>query len=314
MVEEIVKEIKTFCRNKDVSVMDLREKFDTCYKLVKIWLTETLVGLFLVSTDTEEIITNKRFDVTEFCGFYSAKKDQLFVEGLFRFMFVYKFSDKICGDSWCMFPYQEMMQLLCSAITERCKAEMNIEVPDKIPEKLGTPEEVAFFEGGKAEFDTEDVEGIARYKATIFNSDIEKFLDCPESWAKEKADTILGYDKVKQNFVRVMKCRTEAAAIAQMIAADTKHPWCKIKRLLDAIKDKKTVTLVILRDGKNAAFKMATEHLKNYEGFYYFWNASGDTAGLEQEFGSTRFTINDIVCAQYRGKTIYQDAEKAKQL
>lgn len=77
MVEEIVKEIKTFCRNKDVSVMDLREKFDTCYKLVKIWLTETLVGLFLVSTDTEEIITNKRFDVTEFCGFYSAKKDQL---------------------------------------------------------------------------------------------------------------------------------------------------------------------------------------------------------------------------------------------
>lgn len=86
MVEEIVKEIKAFCRNKDVSVMDLREKFDTCYKLVKIWLTETLVGLFLVSTDTEEIITNKRFDVTEFCGFYSAKKDQLFVEGLFRFI------------------------------------------------------------------------------------------------------------------------------------------------------------------------------------------------------------------------------------
>lgn len=74
MVEEIVKEIKAFCRNKDVSMMDLREKFDTCYKLVKIWLTETLVGLFLVSTDTEEIITNKRFDVTEFCGFYSAKK------------------------------------------------------------------------------------------------------------------------------------------------------------------------------------------------------------------------------------------------
>lgn len=137
MVEEIVKEIKAFCRNKDVSVMDLREKFDTCYKLVKIWLTETLVGLFLVSTDTEEIITNKRFDVTEFCGFYSAKKDQLFVEGFFRLMFVFKFSDKICGESWCMFPYQEMMQLLCSAITERCKAEMNIEVPDKIPEKLG---------------------------------------------------------------------------------------------------------------------------------------------------------------------------------
>lgn len=120
-----------------------------------------------------------------------------------------------------MFPYQEMMQLLCSAITERCKAEMNIEVPDKIPEKLGNPEEVAFFEGGKAEFDTEDVEGIARYKATIFNSDIEKFLDCPESWAKEKADTILGYDKVKQNFVRVMKCRTEAAAIAQIFHSFT---------------------------------------------------------------------------------------------
>ena len=313
MVEEIVKEIKAFCRNKDVSVMDLREKFDTCYKLVKIWLTETLVGLFLVSTDTEEIITNKRFEVSEFCGFYSAKKDQLFVEGFFRFMFVYKFSDKICGESWCMFPYQEMMQLLCSAITERCKEELNIEVPDKIPEKLGNPEEVAFFEGGKAEFDKEDIEGIARYKATIFNSDIEKFIDSPESWAKEKAAMILGCDEVKQNFVCVMKCRTEAAAIAQMIAADTNHPWCKIKRFLDAIEDKKTVTLVILRDGKNAVFKMATDYLKNREGSYYFWNTSGNTAELERTFGRT-FSINDIVCAQYRGKTIYQDAEKAKQL
>lgn len=313
MVEEIVKEIKAFCRNKDVSVMDLREKFDTCYKLVKIWLTKTLVGFFLVSTDTEEIITNKRFEVSEFCGFYSAKKDQLFVEGYFRMMFVFKFSDKICGESWCMFPHQEMMQLLCSAITERCKEELNIEVPDKIPEKLGNPEEVAFFEGGKTGFDEEDVEWIAKYKATIFNSDIEKFLDCPESWAKEKAATILSCDEVKQNFIRVMKCRTEAAAIAQMIAADPEHPWCKIKRLMDAIEDKKTVTLVILRDGKNAAFKMATEHLKNRKGSYYFWNASGNSAELERAFGRT-FTINDIVCAQYRGKTIYQDAEKAKQL
>lgn len=83
MVEEIVKEIKAFCRNKDVSVMDLREKFDTCYKLVKIWLTETLVGLFLVSTDTEEIITNKRFDVAEFCGFYSAKKTNCLLRDYF---------------------------------------------------------------------------------------------------------------------------------------------------------------------------------------------------------------------------------------
>lgn len=313
MVEEIVKEIKAFCRNKDVSVMSLREELDTGYKLVKIWLTETLVGLFLVSTDTEEVITNKRFEVSEFCGFYSAKKDQLFVEGFFRFMFVYKFSEKICGESWCMFPYQEMMQLLCSAITERCKEELNIEVPDKIPEKLENPEKVAFFEGAKTGFDKEDVERIARYKATIFNSDIEKFLDCPESWAKEKADTILGYDKAKQNFVSVMKCRTEAAAIAQMIAADTNHPWCKIKRFLDAIEDKKTVTLVILRDGKNAVFKMATDYLKNREGSYYFWNTSGNSAELERAFGRT-FTINDIVCAQYRGKTIYQDAEKAKQL
>lgn len=60
MVEEIVKEIKAFCRNKDVSMMDLREKFDTCYKLVK-------EGYHKADDSNQNISQNSNDAVSVFC-------------------------------------------------------------------------------------------------------------------------------------------------------------------------------------------------------------------------------------------------------
>lgn len=309
----IFNKIKNFCLDSKTGILSLKEELGINYHLVKIQLTETLIGLFLQLGEAMDYILTQPKEERNFdpVGFFSTRYDVLYIFGWLEFQISHQGMDT----THYQFPFDEMEKQFCAAVTKACKEEENEDIVLPEANKLPYFAKEAFFDDVKAELDMKDIHNLRGLYSVFTNKDVELFLDDimhhEFSWADKKAAEILSKGEVRKSLTYTLENRTVGQAMAKMIAADPNHPWCRIKRLQDSVKDKKTVTVVATRDGKTYSFKMEANALLSTEGRYYLYNAKElRDVRIELDRVFDVLTINDVDRVEYRGKSIYQKEGK----
>lgn len=307
---EFVTSILAFCQAEKSHILNLQDiGYDIDEQLIKIPLTESLIGLFTQYGDAlNHALLQFKDQELEFAGFYSISHDALYITGYLRHQMEYYG----IYDSNLSFPYDEMKKKLCAAMTQACWPTLIDTVTLPEPENLPWYAKLAFFKDVKPELTIGDIEEAMHCEySALDNYDIEAFLDDPDAWATKKADTMLQRKDGREELLDTLEKRVIGAKIAELISVDPNHPWSRIKKLQNAVSDKKTVTVVATRGETTYTFKIAASALLSQDGRYYIFSAKEPKEfrdELDKVFDV--MTINDIDRVEYRGKSIYQKEGK----
>ena len=125
------------------------------------------------------------------------------------------------------------------------------------------------------------------------------------------ADMVMAEPTIRKTLTNHLQHIKNIQTIQEAIKNDPNHYWHKIKKLIDAIRGKKTV-FVRLYNG--IEFKIETEKLYKYTGVYTHWGDYETPAGYPRNGAIKKnqhleFKVDDIKQAMYRGKTIFGTAE-----
>ena len=300
--------------------------------LVKLRLpgTTTLIGVFLCSDSLNTVTSRNNQMDTElsFWGFYSEKTEDFYALEK-NYMTVYwKMPNKKIEFSAKPLPNNEMQDRVLKKMTEILKSEIDfdpstMECSDSQDWLKQHTVERGVFLGviERSVCITEDmlIEPANRTPWLEFtNREVEQFLTDPDSWVNQKVEQIFAArsnvrnkDMTKKEFLRdgLVK-RMECAALVDRIKQMPNHPWNKIKRIRDATRNKKTVTVEAkAKTGETYTFKIAAK------AFGSFMNNEGETSVLFVESGMRdrvreafgwNLTVLDIQNVQYKGKKIYE--------
>ena len=304
---EFVTSILAFCQNKNARILNLKDiGYDIDEHLIKIPVTESLIGLFMqCGDDLNHALIRRNEQKFEVSGFYSTRHNTLFISSEYL---KYKMQYHGVFDDSLSFPYQEMQKKFCDVMTKACWPIHFDPVIMPEPKDLPWYAKLAFFNDVKAELGMKEIEEAMHCEySALDNYDIEAFLDDPDAWAAKKADTMLQQKDGQEKLFDILEKRVIGAKMAELISADPNHPWCRIKRLQDAVTDKKTVTVIATRGENTYTFKIAASALLSQDGRYYVFSAK-EPKEVREELDRTFdvLTINDIEAVLYRGKAIYK--------
>lgn len=302
---EFAKQILAFCQDEKGYILNLQDiGYDIDEQLIKIPLTESLIGLFIQYGDgLSHVLVQHKDQNLEVTGFYSIRHNALYISGELKYQMEYYNVYDNCFN----FPYQEMLKKFCAAMTQACWPTLIDTVTLPEPEDLPWYAKLAFFKDVKPELSIGDIEGAIHCEyGALDNYDIEPFLDDPDAWATKKADTMLKRKDGREELLDTLEKRVIGAKMAELISVDPNHPWSRIKKLQNAVSDKKTVTVVATRGETTYTFKIAASALLSQDGRYYVFSAKEPKEfrdELDKVFDV--MTINDIDRVVYRGKNIY---------
>lgn len=95
-------------------------------------------------------------------------------------------------------------------------------------------------------------------QSRIENDDIELYLSDEKAWLKRKAQSLLQKEKRKEMWLEELTSAKQKEAILEALNNDQNHIWHVIKRVTDAVRKTKTVTIEIEKNGVRGEFRVST--------------------------------------------------------
>lgn len=179
----------------------------------------------------------------------------------------------------------------------------------EIGEEIDDKDVISDFMDGKT---SETLENTYKEYSTENPKDLLDYLTDKESFLEED-----GRDFILQNSTSILRnlaITREKKRVLKNIEENEKHPFHKIKSIIDAIKNNNCVTvkLTINKDGKEQTFRYNADTLKNnynssYLSTWGFENATERNL-FEENFGRWgEFYYSDITKITYGKNIIYED-------
>lgn len=153
-------------------------------------------------------------------------------------------------------------------------------------------------------------------QSRIENDDIELYLSDEKAWLEKKSQSLLQKEKRREVWLEELTSARQKEAILEALNNAQGHIWHTIKRIMDAVRETKTVTMEIEKGGIRGEFRVSTSQFSSEMDANMTGKCSslvilskdrGDAQALfagdtEKEF---HFTVRNIKKIKYRNSEVY---------
>lgn len=254
----IDEEIIAFCTNPNEHFFKLSEHSDQIRGNKGFWkatLSDNMVALFLT---TEEQFNALLHGDIEMIGFFCSVTEKLYMYDSFQYSFNLQDPRMGLPFHYETVPIYKMKEQLTLGVAEKLRKPVlpvGFNLAEEDTYKFAASE--YFSSHGNYQATPGDLYGYVSDSNLV--AEIPKFLTDPHKWILTTYEAIAQNESVMRKLVAEMNTKSEIQAVCEMVRHAQNHPWNRILRFYDAIKDKSTVIVRLKKNGETCEFRLPVD-------------------------------------------------------
>ena len=317
-----IEKLKDFARDNAVNQITVKGKYENIYLLIKIKYSQYITLIYKsknLSNNNDDNVSNMKFEKV---GFYNSKDDNLYD------LTFYVYWD-FCIDR------EEVESTpttknVCDSVIKAIEDKARSIIDDSFKTKKLSKENIETLEEYKKYYlknavrdeffaETQKVTINDRFITPDKNFSVVDYITLETEEEKEKFILQKAKEHIQKNINDIVLLLKKIDLLNEKLKAiyeDKNHIFHTRKAIIQAVKDKKTVNVTILKNGQTFTFKTETGALRRgqYNEYYSDLDIQAkDRQKYKELFGYKDYTADEILKITYGKKEIYNKEKFGQQ-